>query len=179
MGSDRRELIVRRLEARLEQIQRSVPPIKPGAAHWLVNDAGPSYCAVCVRKARAAEMGLVEPPTKPNKFTWNYTEEDERAVELLDEFEDGIDGGFDTHSDSTQACETCGCTLSYILTDYGVESEIDYYCEAPLCQVRDEDVYALDRLTLNIWAGSSSAQILGASIAVSQAWRLLEKPHDA
>jgi hypothetical protein len=43
------------------------------------------------------------------------------------EFFAGIDGGFDTESASTAACEICRKTLSYILTDYGVQQEIDLY----------------------------------------------------
>lgn len=173
MNNIREALIVERMESRLRVVCKLVPPIRPGAAHWLNSDASESYCAECVRTARAAEMGLAAAPEKPNKYTWDYTEEDQKAVDLLHEFDDGIDGGFVTNSDSTEQCETCGCTLSYILTECGVRDEINYYREAPLCVVRDEDSYALVRLALNIWAGSPRHMVLGVAIAVNQAWRII------
>lgn len=162
--SARAKLIYRRMDERLSFIMEQVPPIEPGAAYWLDSDAGPSYCRKCVVLARGREFEL-GPPLVDEAFY--------HRDELQDAFYEGIDGGFDTTSDSTQACETCGKTLSYILTDEGVQQEVDYYREAPLIAVRDEDSYALERLALNIWEGAEPRMILGVAIAVNQAWRLL------
>ncbi|WP_138921228.1 hypothetical protein [Novosphingobium pentaromativorans] len=166
--ADRASLVLLRMEERLAAICAAVPPINPGLQYWLDSDAGPSYCRKCVIAARGREFEL-GPPLEDAPFY--------RRTDLEDAFHDGIDGGFDTTSDSTSACETCGTTLSYILTDYGVEQEINYYREAPICALRDEDSYALDRLALNIWEGSPRHMILGALVAVNQAWRLLQQRH--
>lgn len=129
--ASRAELIVRRMESRLQDVCAAVPPICPPPQFWLDSDAGPSYCRECAEAARAAEMGLERWPEKPDKFTWDYSAEDQAAADLIDVLKEGIDGGFDTISDSTAACKTCGRTLSYILTDEGVESEVEYYRECP------------------------------------------------
>jgi hypothetical protein len=163
LAERRSALIVERMEQRLEAIHIAVPPLQPGPSYWLDSDGGPSYCRACVIKARGKEFELGAPLEDSN---WSDRDE------LEDAFHAGIDGGFDTTSDSTEACETCRKTLSYILTDYGVEEEIGYYREAPLIEVRDEDSYALDRLALNIYPGSPRQMILGVCIAVNQAFRL-------
>lgn len=165
--SDRAHLICERINERLCAIQQAVPPIKPEAAHWLNSDGGPSYCWECAIVARGREFELG--PLIEVQPWWHGRSEWE------DVYFDGIDGGFDTTSDSTIGCEICGTTLSYILTDYGVESEIEYYRDAPLIIVRDEDSYALDRLALNIWAGAERRIILGVAVAVNQAFRLVQK----
>lgn len=160
----REELIYQRIEDRLAEICEAVPPIQPGAQYWLDSDCGPSYCRKCVIIARGREFELGRP--LEDRLSYYRTD-------LEDAFHEGIDGGFDTTGDSTSACELCGETLSYILTDEGVESEVEYYREAPLCELRDEDSYALDRLALNVWAGTKRHILLGVAMAVNQAWRLL------
>lgn len=164
MAGTRISAIVERLNSRLDAVIKAVPPIRPPSAYWLNSDGGPSYCYDCVKIARGKEFELgtliVDEP---------YFARDEWA----DAFHEGFDGGFDTTSDSSQACAICRCTLSYILSDYGVEEELSYWRESPLMTLRDEDTYALDRLTLNIGEWSPRAQILGAAMAVNQAYRLL------
>jgi hypothetical protein len=162
--SERAALIVDRMEARLAAICEAYPPIRPGAQHWLDSDCGPSYCRKCVIAARGKEFELGPPLVDEPSY---------HRGEWRDAFYDGIDGGYDTTSDSTAACDTCGETLSYILTEEGVDQEVDYYREAPLVALRDQDSYALDRLALNVWAGSSRHQILGVALAVNQGFRLL------
>lgn len=164
MPETRNSLIADRINERLTAICEAVPPIQPGAAYWLDSDAGPSYCHGCAIIARGREFELGPLLQVPD---WYCRDDWQQA------YFDGIDGGFDTHSDSTQACGICGKTLSYILTDDGVEQETNYYREAPLITVRDEDSYALDRLALNIWAGSPRTMLLGVAVAINQAWRLL------
>lgn len=162
--TDRAQLLCDRIHDRLHVVCQAVPPIRPEAAYWLDSDAGPSYCHACVRVARGREFELGPLLAEP---AWYDRDE------WCDAFFDGIDGGFDTTSDSTQYCEICRKTLSYILTDYGVEEEMSYFRENPLVIVRDEDSYALDRLTLNIYSGSSRHTILGVALAVNQAFRLV------
>lgn len=163
-GPDREELIYERMSQRLSAIMEAVPPINPPAQYWLDSDAGPSYCWNCVIIARGREFELGPLLTRPEWYERDKWE---------DAYFEGIDGGFDTSSDSSAACDICRKTLSYILTDYGVEQEMDYFRECPLVELRDEDTYALDRLALNIWEGSSRKDILGAAIVVNQAYRLL------
>jgi hypothetical protein len=167
--SDRGNLIVKRMTERLCAIYAAVPPIDPPASYWLDSDAGPSYCKKCVKIARGKEFDLGAPIVDEVSYNWD---------DWVGAFYDGIDGGFDTHSDSTQACEICGCTLSYILSDYGVDEEIEYYLESPIVELRPEDSYALDRLTLNIWGGGSRKKIVGAAAIVNRAWRLLQAPSE-
>jgi hypothetical protein len=62
-------------------------------------------------EARGAEFDLGVPLT-PHR--WHRTD-------LENAFWEGIGGTIDGNSDNTEACDTCGKTLSYILTDYGVE----------------------------------------------------------
>lgn len=166
----RAELVYKRAAERLDAVLCTVPPIQPGAQYWLDSDCSPSYCRRCVVFARGEEFEF-GPPLSDRPF---YLRTD---LERL--FYEGIDGGFDTESDSTSACELCRETLSYILTDYGVQSEFEYYRESPLCEVRDEDSYALDRLALNIWEGAEPGMILSLAVVVNQAWRLIEnkEPH--
>lgn len=168
MGN-REKLLCARITERLDVVEKAVPKIEPEAAHWLDSDSGPSYCWECAIVARGREFELGPLLTRPKWF-----ERDEWECAYFD----GIDGGFDTESDSTIACEICGKTLSYILTDYGIESEIEYYREAPLIVVRDEDSYALDRLVLNVFEGSKRHMILGVAIAVNKAFRLIQSEED-
>lgn len=133
------------------EIMAMVPPIDPPPQYWLDSDATFSYCYPCARKARATELGLAEPPAERDWF--------ERS-EADEEFEDGIDGGawYSGESDSTVACQTCGETLRYSLTDYGALSEIDHFLEFPVSQQRGidgETTYALDRMFMHgDWDGA-------------------------
>jgi hypothetical protein len=164
--SARAKLIVERMMVRLDDIMTAIPPIKPGAAYWLDSDCGPSYCRKCVRTARGNEFCL-GCPINEDRAHWRD--------EWEGTFFEGIDGGFDTTSDSTAACEICGCTLSYILTDYGMQQEADYYRQDPIAVLRDEDSYALDRLALNIYEGTPRRLLLDVAIIIGQAWRLLRQ----
>lgn len=159
--------IAERLSTRLDEILTAVPPIKAPAAYWLNSDCGPSYCWDCARVARGREFDLgpiLFPGSRYRRDDWDEA------------FYDGIDGGFDTTSDSAQACDTCGATLSYILTDDGVANELGYYLDQPLAVLRAEDSYALDRLTLNIYAESPRHMLVAAAAVINQAWRLMRAP---
>ncbi|MDE2597767.1 MAG: hypothetical protein KGL44_12915 [Sphingomonadales bacterium] len=165
----RQKLIAERIRDRIWRICEIVPPIKPEPQFWLESDCGPSYCHSCAIKARADEFGLGVPLRDSNR--WHC------ETDLEEAFYDGIDGGRDLESDSTAACYSCGETLSYILTDYGVTEELGYYLESPLASVRAEDSYALDRLCLNIYEGSSRKILLEAAVVVNQAWQLVGQVH--
>lgn len=169
---DRARIIYTRLDARLNAIQKAVPPIEPEICHWLESDAGDSYCFDCAINARGREFELGRPLT----VSWWYERD-----ELEDAFYLGIGGSSrsDQHSDHTEHCATCGRTLSYILTDYGVEDELNYFLESPLINVRDEDSYALDRLCLNISHWSPRSQLLRASAVIAQAYRIVEQGKSA
>lgn len=161
----RAALIVARANSRVEEICAAFPPIQPGPQYWLESDAGPNYCRDCAIVARGWEFELG--PLLSQSDRW-YNRSDWEDCYL-----DGIDGGRDIESDSAAACNRCGKTLSYILTDYGAEQEASYYLEAPLIELRGEDSYALDRLTLNMFDGMSRDRLLMIAAAVGQAYRLL------
>lgn len=161
---ERAELVWKRAEQRLADLELAYPSIRPPAAFWLVSDAGPSYCRPCAVKARAKELKLDKPPQDGPSY---------RRSDKGDEFFEGIDGGFDTNSEHAEHCDTCGDTLSYILTDYGVDAELDYIAEAPITELNGETSYSLDRIALNIWPGANRKRLLGVSAAIASVWRLL------
>jgi hypothetical protein len=159
-------LVVERIEARLAEILLAVPPLNPGLCYWLHEDATESFCRkhVIEERGRAFDLGA---PLRDSEF---YDRDD-----WEDAFWEGIGATEGGESDHTEACARCGETLSYVLTDGGMRSEIDYYLEAPLVIIRDEDSYALDRLALNIWGGSPRGDIVGVAAAVNQAWRIIKE----
>jgi hypothetical protein len=160
----------RRLSELESKIIQAVPPIDPPSQHWLSSDATYSYCYPCARKARAAEMGIPAPPDEPSGFSWEPGVDEAQAT--YREFEAGIDGGFDTSGDdSPQSCETCGSTLRYTLTDYGVEEEIAGFEEGPPSSIDPETSYALTRIFLNLtqpWAEEAAAQQLKRAVLISE-----------
>lgn len=135
------------LEARLFAAR---PPIRPEPQHWLCSDAGESYCYPCARKARAAELGIPVPPLTEDRFA-----KAESALEA--QMSDGIDGGdwYSGESDGSAACATCGATLRYALTEYGVGQELAYFEETPHSPLNGEATYALSRIfTALCWSGA-------------------------
>lgn len=160
----RAELIADRLRDRVWAIMDRVPPLDPGPCYWLEEDSSASYCRRHAIIARGREFDLGAPLVDND---W-YRHDDWEGA-----FWDGIGRTRDGTSDVTERCHVCGETLSYILTDEGVDQELDYWLENPLIQVRDEDVYALDRLSLNVWAEGNRRRLLGVAAAVNQAWRLV------
>lgn len=160
-------LIVDRTRARVDEICRAIPPSKPGPQYWLESDAGPDYCRPCVIVARGWEFELgpllVEPDHWYQRDDWH------------DAYFEGIDGGRDIESDNAAHCSRCGTGLSYILTDYGAETEATYWLEAPLVEIGPDDSYDLDRLTLNLFEGMQRRRLLAIAAAVGQAWRLFKE----
>lgn len=120
-----------------------VPQAEMPPCYWLNSDGGPSYCWPCARQARWEEMGNVGPA--PFETAFYYRDPIEENIR------DGIDGGFDCHADHTEHCETCGCVLSHLLTDYGQEQELDFY-EQEGCYVAidGEGTYLIGRAVMNL-----------------------------
>jgi len=153
-----------RLSRLLNLILGAVPPIDPPYQHWLCDgDDGETYCWPCARTARWHQMGNVGPP--PFEADWWLRDPIEENIRS------GIDGGFDClNNDSTVSCATCGCTLAYTLTEYGVQEEIASYLECPLAApIRDEDSYALYILFLNETQPSSDPAIVAQCITIAEA----------
>ncbi len=162
--TDRRKMsIIDRIEHRLAEICAAVPPIDPPALRWLSSDATASYCKRCSITARGAEFDLGCPVVARPSLYWNDWEH---------EFYEGIQLGFDTTSDICESCETCGVTLSYILTDTGVDEELAAWRESPARALDGELSYALDRLCLNLFDGDARRRVLDTAIVVGHAWRL-------
>lgn len=164
----REDKIVERINARFAEICGAVQPLKPGPCYWLESDSSESFCRQHAIAARGKEFDLGA-PIEDRPFYLR--------TEMEDAFFEGIscNDGCGGESDHAEACAVCGKTLVYTLTDEGVDQEVDFYREAPLCEVRDEDVYAIERLVVHIWPGAARGRILDVAIVVNQAWRLLFK----
>jgi len=162
------------LEARL---YAAVPPVDPEPLHWLFDDASASYCYEHAREALLKAKGLSEWPVKPTGYSWEHTPEQEAAIELAEQLEDGIDGGGDSSpSDHSEACDTCGCTLRHTLTDYGVEQELAHFAENPGFEVLDaEQSYVVSRICMNLtWPGAPAEQVEAAIKIVEDALEAVE-----
>ena len=128
------------------KIIAAVPPISPPTCHWLDSDAGASYCRKCAWEARWKELPTFGPcPEEPDWF--HHDDHDDLMY-------DGIDGagGVPSHSDSPEACATCGCTLDYLLTEIGQDEEFSHYEAHPIdttSAITGEHTYALTRLFMN------------------------------
>lgn len=139
------------------------PPIKPLDHYWLMSDASASYCYPCARKAVAAEMEIVD--TGEPTSRWDMEEEDRDTEEL---FRDAIDGGYgySGESDVTASCETCGATLAYTLTDYGVRDELAAAEDDEIVWVLNgETSYWFDRLDCALSWGDQ-AELIARAVAI-------------
>jgi hypothetical protein len=168
-GSERAKLIVNRINERFYELVEKHPRLEPENCCWLHSDAAESYCWEHAIEARAKEFGLGIPLDRP----W-YS-----RTPLEDAFFEEIGSYSDGESDNTEACTKCGKTLSYILTDYGVQSELALTVESPLNELGEESMYLLDRLCLNVWHDMPRRQLLDTAIVVGHAYRQSNKdnPH--
>lgn len=149
-----------------EEIINAVPAIDPPACHWLDSDAGPSYCRKHAWEARWKELPSFGPcPEEPFWF---------RRSDLEELMADGIDGcaNMGSESDTSEICETCGCTLEYLLTEYGQAEELAHYDEHPVEPgevITGEQTYALSRIFMNLDHPTAKPEILTAAIKLAEA----------
>lgn len=118
----------------------AAPYLDPPPLHWLESDASASYCRECVIQARGKEFDLGRPLADPDWFN---------RSEWEDAFFDGIRGHpyrCAGESDIPESCHTCGVTLDYWLTDYGISEEIDHWSNSEMSGDLSEVAYNIDRL---------------------------------
>lgn len=156
--------VVARARARVDEICAAVPISNPGMQYWLMSDAGPDYCRACVMVARGKEFEL-GPLIIESEYQFYRNDWEEVYFE-------GIDGGRDVEGESASHCTRCGEKLSYILTDYGAESEALYFLEAPVTVINPDVSYDLYRLVLNLFEGMDrSRRLLSIAAAIGQSYR--------
>lgn len=157
------QLIADRIRNRVWELQDAFPYDAPNC-YWLESDCGESYCREHAIEARAKEFGFGPLLRDPDWY---------RRNELDEAFFDGISAGRDGESDHCETCSTCGKTLSYVLTDYGAESELDHFLSWDVTPdaLTGSIIYELERVTLNVWRGTARPQLLDTAIVVSRVWR--------
>lgn len=148
------------------QIIAAVPPVQPQACHWLDSDSAPSYCRKHAWEARWGEMPTVGPcPEEPDRF---------RRSDFDEFLASGIDGrmqGMPGESDGPLRCDTCGCTLEYVLTDYGVAEELSHFEAYPVRlgdKVDGEHTYALTRIFMNLDRSGADPDKLAAALRLAE-----------
>ena len=155
---------VERLSELRDEIVELMPPIDAAPCHWLNRDSCYSYCWPCARKARWNELPSVGPV--PEEVDWWKRDPIEELIQ------DGIDGGWSgSESDHCEACELCGCTLEYSLTDYGRGEEITNFLTYPTADntIDGEVTYALDRIFVDLsWDGADAQQVADATTIAEQ-----------
>ena len=119
---------------------KAAPELDPPAQHWLESDTGPSYCRQCAIAARGKEFELG--PLLAD-VEWYARDAWQEA------FFSGI--GAYAHrcageSDVPEACDTCGVTLDYWLTEYGIAEELAFWADEEMSSNLSEIAYGLDRL---------------------------------
>lgn len=169
--SARAALVAGRINKRYHAIAAAVPPARPALCCWLESDASESLCFPHAVEARGREFDFAKPLDPYRPFY--------RRTDLEHAFHDGIGASRDGEAEHSEQCATCGRTLSYILTDWGVEQELTYWLDNPVARLDPETVYALDRLCVNTWAGMKRRNLIELAIVVGQAFRLLRNvQHD-
>lgn len=118
----------------------AAPDLNPPAQHWLERDCSASYCRKCVMTARGREFELGRPLADVDFYD-------------RDEWEDAFWEGISSYayrqageSDVTESCYSCGITLDYWLTDYGIKEEIAHWADAEMSGDASEIAYNIDRL---------------------------------
>lgn len=165
--TERARLIAQRVTDQYFEIARAIPPHRPPACYWLESDSCESFCFDHAVEARGREFDLGVPL---NPYAPVYL-----LTDLEQAFYDGIGVTKDGESETSEQCATCGKTLSYILTDYGVAYELEGWLEGPPAKLDPEVVYALDRLCLNIWSGTKRRTLLDVAVVVRRAHRLINR----
>lgn len=118
----------------------AVPELDPPPQYWLESECSPSYCRACAIIARGKEFELgplLVDPDWHRRTAW-----DEAYFDGISSYSYRCAG----EGDNVAACYTCGVTLDYWLTDYGIKSELDHWSEAEMSGDLSEIAYNLDRL---------------------------------
>jgi hypothetical protein len=118
----------------------ATPYLDPTPQHWLKSEESASYCRECAIQARGKEFDLGRPLDDSDWFNRGAWE---------DAFFEGIScyaPGCAGESDITEACDTCGRTLDYWLTDHGISEEIDHWANSEMSGDLSEVAYNIDRL---------------------------------
>lgn len=145
-------------------IMAAVPPIKPGACHWLNSDAAFSYCWPCAREARWRQLPTIG-PAPAETHGWHRDPQEDLIYDGIDGY---LGGG---ESDSPELCACCSCTLDYRLTDYGVREEVSAFLEGPTADghVTGEVTYALDRIFMSLAWDGADANLQREAITIAEA----------
>jgi len=140
-SQEERERIVAMNWFELRQaVNSAAPDLDPPPQHWLESECSESFCRKCAIAARGREFELG--PLLHDPDGWERTPWEEAYYEGISAYMHRCAG----ESDNTEACATCGITLSYWLTDYGIVSELDHWEGAEMSGDLSEIAYNLDRL---------------------------------
>lgn len=118
----------------------AAPDLDPPPQYWLESDCSASYCRKCAIVARGKEFELGPLLVDLESY---------RRDEWADTYFEGISSyGYRCagEGDATAACYTCGITLDYWLTDYGIVEEIGHWNDSEMSGDLSEIAYNLDRL---------------------------------
>ena len=131
------------------KLEAFAAPLDPPPMHWIgEGDAGPDYCRECCERIVANHNAYSAPKD------WWY-----------------VEGGWDCRrsSDTPSACEECGKTLGYSLTEYGVSEEIEHFLEnMPTAPMGHEEAYALGAM-LEGAAWHKDAEIVANAMKIGAA----------
>lgn len=123
-----------------DQVRNAAPRLDPPNQYWLESEGSISYCRKCAIEARGKEFEL-GPLIAESEYVF-----------YRDQWEDAFFQGIGCYaygaspSDSTEQCETCGVTLDYCLTDYGIAEEIDHWSKSEMSGDISEIAYNIDAL---------------------------------
>ncbi len=113
-----------------------------------------------------AEAGIYYCPDCAKKAADSYKNAD---------FESGMGG---EESDGCAHCDTCGCLLSYSLTDYGVMEELDHFKEnPPIAPLSQEEAYHIARMVAGAGDDNAEAIAIGEAAVAKITTRRLNE-HD-
>lgn len=119
---------------------KAAPELKPSPQYWLESDCSASYCRKCAIAARGKEFELG--PLIRDVECYRRGDWEDAYFEGISSYAHGCAG----ESDVTESCATCGITLDYWLTSYGISEELDYWSEAEMSGNLSEIAFNLDRL---------------------------------
>lgn len=147
------------------RIITAVPQVCPPACNWLESDTGPSFCRQHAWEARWQQMPTIGPcPDEPDWFLKNEFER--LLAQGIGYYAIGVPG----ESDTPECCEICGCTLEYLLTDYGVDEELSHFVGNPIRpgdQIDGECTYVLTRIFMNLCCPSADLKKVNVAVQIA------------